>query len=1193
MRFIALFFIGMFFCLMPLPAIGKSASEENGPNATGGEEVQWFDLRTILGRLEAEYDRVDILSKEIRQLKTACREMDAMLQWPVDVVGIKTGTPLLSSIRTRVHETQQQAVSYEARLDLVREPLFNAIGMLRELIYEDPQPQMLHLLLSESKERVESLLHLKREINVCWKAVEAELIRFTEASGFSLPKPPESGEAFHTEFFQVLYENLGMSSDRFKEKLDRCKDTLTDRMDAAALAVASDQALAEIKRSYEQGDFSTVEKECRILIRRFHDRVSPDGFNYYLGEAARALGKNQNAVDQFSLIGRNSRYYMTALSGMLQALFAQGKYSRVDFLYEKLKNELLGKGDMNRIYFVVAQTYYELRREQDLIDLAALADKERPYYAGILYVLGQSYARKEDFATARSIFQSAAVLKRVRAEDKPYVNLARLGLAQLDFTEKRYGPALKQYLSLLDEPGLFSEALEGIGWCYLYLGNYAKAEVALKTLVNQSPAEPLGCEAMLLLSRNYLKQAEEAWTTEQERLKNEGKIALHLELLERRFEEGDVDTTAYRDIKQRLEILLAGNRDGGAGEVIAAVYRKSAQTLEFLLQSYQTGEFISSPFKDQKEEILLRIRDLSLKTRVGEKDKPGQAYLMLRDRRQEKRNQIGETVIRARMAKVKSLLEEEAWRGEYGLLNLQNLSQQEKRLKQESGMADSLRQARLTAVEAAKRKVSAVIEEGAERRRSEVQNQLNILKNMTLSDEQEAFVFYYLGEMDYRTEQEEYLKREDAYSASYEKYLMDFERYQADTVQQGPKPVLPAQPKLDYTSAKAYFESLLRKHPDSRFSDAAQYSLLFCHTEEGHKDEVIRLGEDLLKKHPESEYAPQTALILGEYYFDGNQLDRALERYRTVLKFPESKWFDKALYKIGWTYYRLSDAKKAISAFFYLINEQNSLTGEGVDVALFTQSLLTKESIDYIAISFAESDTSENDMNGLKNAKRFVRKVPNPLLAARILQKLGDVYREQLKYDNAIATYRDLKKLYPDYPQMPGVMYSVIECYELKGQAKDHELANEGRQLLFKTYHIATQWSKNNPDSVARVVGDSLAERSLLEAASYYYSMALSKESKDVYRKVIDLYWDYLKVYPNREKAGECHYYIAEILFGTGDYLEAAKQYMQVSRTYKNSKYVETAAMNAVVAAQNYLKQEEAKQKPQDREPQNRTGGVQ
>ena len=85
------------------------------------------------------------------------------------------------------------------------------------------------------------------------------------------------------------------------------------------------------------------------------------------------------------------------------------------------------------------------------------------------------------------------------------------------------------------------------------------------------------------------------------------------------------------------------------------------------------------------------------------------------------------------------------------------------------------------------------------------------------------------------------------------------------------------------------------------------------------------------------------ALILlgsaGEFYFDENKLELALDRYRNILRFPESRWFDKALYKMGWTYYRLSDTKKAISAFFYLINEQDELSEGGLDIELFSPTI--------------------------------------------------------------------------------------------------------------------------------------------------------------------------------------------------------------------------------------------------------------
>lgn len=1146
--------------------------------AAPAAEVKWQDLRSILGRLEAEYDRLQVINAEITQLNDAIRNLNAIQKYPPGFTRLTDGA-VLREVNVGVRDQTERIALYRDRADALREPLVNAIGMLRELIYEDQQPEMLGLLISESKDRVSAIIGLKREINLSWKALEGLLDRFYGAAGLAAASQAEGG-AFEAEFFQVLYYNLGLSSERFQSRLNVYKDTITARMDLTTMNAVLGSELASAREKYNRGDFVLLERELKSLLRRFDQRIPLDGVYYYLGQASQALGKNQNAVDYYALIGKASPYYIGAVAGMFQALFAQGKYPRVDFLYDKIKDDLAGKGSLNRIFYVVVQTYYEMKREKDLIDVSALADKDSSYYLGVLYVLGQSYARKEDFNTARSIFKTVSSYSKVREGDERFVLLARLDLAHLDFTEKKYDKALRQYLALLDESDLFAEALEGIGWCYLYLGNYYKAEVALKTLVNQAPAEPSGCEAMLLLARNYLKKAQVEWESEKERFINNEKIGKYLALMEQRFAEGEMDTAAYADLKRRLAAVMDTNRQAGTGPgEIGGFFGRSAETVNFLLKSYQTGEFIASPFKDQKEEILLRIRDLFLRSKSSTGGALKRDYFVQRDRRKEKHGQILETIVKARMFRVKALLAEHEWREEYGLLIMQELNRQERSLKADTSLSDSLRTAGLARVAGEKRACSGVMEKGADTYRKEAYAELMKLRESALNEEQEAFVFYYLGEMHYLIGQEVYLEKEDAFNRQSESYDSLRGLFEAGTRKEAPAP--PKAPRLDYSEAERYFTLLLDKHPDSRYADAGLYSLLFCYTEENRKDSAVSRGEELLKRFPQSEYAPQTALILGEYYFDGNKLDAALDRYRTVLKFPESRWFDKALYKLGWTYYRLSDTKKAISAFFYLINEQNALSGQEMDLALFTKSLLTKESIDYIAISFAESDTAENDMTGLKNAKRFVRKIPGSGLSARILHKLGDVYREQLKYDHAIATYRDLKKLYPTYAQMPAVMYNVIECYELKGQAKDYQAATDGRRLLFKNYSHNSEWARTIKDSAAVVLGDSLAERSLLEAASYYYSMALSKESRDIYRQVIDMYWDYLKVFPKREKASECHYYIAEILFGAGDYLEAARQYMEVSKRYKGSKYVETAAMNAIVAAQNYLKQEEEKKKDQ------------
>jgi TolA-binding protein len=755
------------------------------------------------------------------------------------------------------------------------------------------------------------------------------------------------------------------------------------------------------------------------------------------------------------------------------------------------------------------------------------------------------------------------------------VNKARLALGHLEYTETNYDKALKRYINFLDNEDLFAEALEGIAWSYLYLGNHNKAEIALKRLVNQAPQAPSGCQALLLLSRNYLKKAQLEWQFKKDQIEDAKRIERFLKVIDKHFAEGEIDSAKYVQAKDRLQTMYKENTqdEGLQYREIAEIFRKSKESVSLLINSYRTGDFINSPFQGQKEDILIRIRDLNFKARHHIKRKEfAKDYFTTRDEQMRQRNKILETVINARMFKVSLLLEKRSWENDYRRHFVTSLNKQIKQMETDSLMPDSIKKPGIKALRGKIIFFNNVLDSSAAAEQVEIFSVLKRLQASELSDKQEAHVLYYLGEMYYLRAWDIYLKDDEAFDKKSDDYRLALAAFEAGSLKAEPRP--PEPPQLDFIQAKNHFKTLVKKYPDSEFADGALYSLMFCNTEEDNRKEAASYGEELVKRFPNSQYAPQAYLILGEFYFNDNKLQLALDRYQAILKYPDSRWFDKALYKMGWTYYRLSDPKKAISAFFYLINEQDELAEDGLDISLFTKSLLTKESIDYISISFAEADTTDDDLSGLKKAKRFVRKVRNPYIGSKILHKLGDVYYEQLKYNNAIATFKTLKETYPGYRELPGVMYSVIECFEQKGQERDFIAANAGRRLLFERYNHTSEWTKQMDDTAAVSIADSLAERCLIEAASYTYSLALEKKNKDMYRQVIDMYWDYLKAYPHKEKAAECHYYIAEILFGTGDYLEAAKQYMEVSRRYRKSKYCETAAMNAIVAAQNLLKQE-------------------
>ena len=51
--------------------------------------------------------------------------------------------------------------------------------------------------------------------------------------------------------------------------------------------------------------------------------------------------------------------------------------------------------------------------------------------------------------------------------------------------------------------------------------------------------------------------------------------------------------------------------------------------------------------------------------------------------------------------------------------------------------------------------------------------------------------------------------------------------------------------------------------------------------------------------YPECPFTPQAWLYSGEYMFDKGNLARAIQCYQTVMKYPESEWFDEAALQAG------------------------------------------------------------------------------------------------------------------------------------------------------------------------------------------------------------------------------------------------------------------------------------------------------
>ncbi|NLE01351.1 MAG: tetratricopeptide repeat protein, partial [Fibrobacter sp.] len=729
----------------------------------------------------------------------------------------------------------------------------------------------------------------------------------------------------------------------------------------------------------------------------------------------------------------------------------------------------------------------------------------------------------------------------------------------------KYEASLTRFYELLNDKSDFERALTGIIWCYLKMDLNDKAEAALKTLINQSPESSFACEALLVLAKKIHKRAAFEWKktvfiqSEFLRLKAlQQKLNSHFENLK-----AGPDSTKYKYADHELKTLLSRLKTENHlnHDSIFTLYNKADKISDLILTHYKTGSFQDKAFSNNREKILNFLDSVIIKIQSGNFESNSSAPLS--------------NGIHMNRIKIKSVLEDVSdfkvinqidkyrWEKEYFDNSKKNHKREEELISTKiNSTTDSIIRRDLILK---KNLITRQLDSVVAREDSVTARYLNSLPvliqkrlNENSSGAQTDYFKYQLGEL-------YYIIDNNIYARTYDKYELDLSHYNQQMIayRQGEltnMPEKPVAPKLNHSRSIQQFKEVIEGNSTSEFAPHCLYSLGWCYNDLSQYDSAMYYLETLVTLYPGNFYTPQAWMYCGEYYFDKGKLDKAINCYQAVMRYPESEWFDEALYKLAWSQYRISNPEKAISSFLALVD----LGKYGINGS----SLLEKESMDYIAISFSETDITGE--KGLERAVAFAKKLGEMDKGCMILSRLAKVFREQGRYELSAKTYSSILSIYPNYSMNAQIEVELISVLERQGSQKE---INQLRIALFQRYNRNSDWAKTqNTESVR--LADSIAAAQLYSAAIGFHQLAIQKTDNKFYTNALDAYSSFIKLYPAAPLANECHYNLAEINFSLGNYREAAEEYMAVSRRYPDSKYRENAAWNAIVASQNFLKNE-------------------
>ncbi len=415
-----------------------------------------------------------------------------------------------------------------------------------------------------------------------------------------------------------------------------------------------------------------------------------------------------------------------------------------------------------------------------------------------------------------------------------------------------------------------------------------------------------------------------------------------------------------------------------------------------------------------------------------------------------------------------------------------------------------------------------------------------------------------LAELYYEVAEDEYLQSMQVYDQKIEQ----FEISKIDTIL--------LEPVKNFSTSLALYQRIIDEFPHSDLVDDALYNKGFILEETGEIDSALNIYEFVINEYPDSRYVPESLMRIGEYYFNPpkNEIETAIENYKKILEYKDSPKFDEALYRLGWSYYRLNNYPEAVS-YFTLLADDIERAKQIDPLQRFSNPALRDESLEYIGISFL-------DYGGTQRAVEYLNRIGGRIYGAEILKKIGDVYMyEKELFSEAIEAYQTLLKMYPDHREAPEIQDKIVSCYRYN---KDDMMAYVSRDKLFNDYCPGSPWWQRHNDEKLREKVYYITERSLRDNINLLFQRAEMNKDEYLYLKAVNDGRKYLRAFPSDSSAPLIHWNMALTMDTKLAQKDAAfEEYMKLSDLYWDSKYQKFAAENAIALTKEMVENDTTK----------------
>ncbi|MCP4490853.1 MAG: tetratricopeptide repeat protein [Gammaproteobacteria bacterium] len=359
-------------------------------------------------------------------------------------------------------------------------------------------------------------------------------------------------------------------------------------------------------------------------------------------------------------------------------------------------------------------------------------------------------------------------------------------------------------------------------------------------------------------------------------------------------------------------------------------------------------------------------------------------------------------------------------------------------------------------------------------------------------------------------------------------------------------------------SAVEGYQAYLKQNPMGKDNDMILYQLSRAYALESKPAQALDAQNQLVLKYPQSRYIDEVQFRRGESLFVMRQYAAAEDAYAVVVKqHSDSLFYEKALYKYGWTQLKQNRNRDALDSFIALL-DLNAHSGRIEQINLNKNlSRADHELLDDVVrvVSLAFSYQAENE-----SMSKYFKRVGSRDYEPMLYQNLAELYLGKERIADAADTYLAYGKQYPFSGYTSEFHQKAIDIFLTAGY-KDHVL--EQKIAFVNRYDVGTDfWKQQSPKSITTL--QPMLAKHLRELATHFHAQArVSKKPRD-YQVSAKWYRRFLTSFPTDKDAPEMNFLLAESLFDSRQFENAIFEYEKTAYSYaphKNSAEAGYAAL--------------------------------